>query len=61
MKVVAFNGSPKKDGNTAHMLKLVLSDLRKEGIDTEFVQVGGELISGCKRAARAGRTRTTNA
>ncbi|MDR0198192.1 MAG: flavodoxin family protein [Methanomassiliicoccaceae archaeon] len=48
MKVAAFNGSPRKDGNTAHMLRLVLADLQKEGIETEFVQVGGELIHGCK-------------
>ncbi|MCL2142660.1 MAG: flavodoxin family protein [Methanomassiliicoccaceae archaeon] len=48
MKVVAFNGSPRTDGNTAHMLRLVLSDLRKDGFETEFVQVGGELIHGCK-------------
>jgi multimeric flavodoxin WrbA len=48
VKVVAFNGSPRKNGNTASMLKLVLSDLEKEGIETEFVQVGGELISGCR-------------
>ncbi|MCL2608087.1 MAG: flavodoxin family protein [Methanomassiliicoccaceae archaeon] len=48
MKVVAFNGSPKAGGNTAHMLKLVLSDMQKEGIETEFIQVGGELIHGCK-------------
>ena len=48
MKAVSFNGSPKADGNTAHMLKLVLNGLEKEGIETEFVQVGGELIHGCK-------------
>jgi multimeric flavodoxin WrbA len=48
MKAVAFNGSPKANGNTASMLRLVLSDLEKEGIGTEFVQVGGELIHGCK-------------
>jgi len=48
MKVTAFNGSPRKDGNTAYLLKLVLSDLEKEGIETEFVQVGGEPVSGCR-------------
>jgi multimeric flavodoxin WrbA len=48
MKAIAFNGSPKADGNTAHMLKLVLSDLQKEGIETEFIQVGGEPVRGCK-------------
>jgi len=48
MKAIAFNGSPRKNGNTAQMLKLVLSDLEKEGIETEFIQVGGELLYGCK-------------
>jgi len=52
MKAVAFNGSPKADGNTAHMLKLVLADLAKEGIETELVQVGGELIHGCKACGK---------
>ncbi len=32
MKVVAFNGSPRKDGNTAMMLNMVLDELKKEGI-----------------------------
>ena len=48
MKAVAFNGSPRPDGNTAHMLKSVLADLEKEGIETEFVQVGGKPAMGCK-------------
>jgi multimeric flavodoxin WrbA len=48
MKAIAFNGSPKKDGNTAHMLKLVLADLENDGIETEFVQVGGEPVRGCR-------------
>jgi multimeric flavodoxin WrbA len=52
MKATAFNGSPKADGNTAHMLRLVLADLQKEGIQTEFVQVGGELIHGCKACGK---------
>jgi len=47
MKAVAFNGSPKKNGNTAQMLRLVLSDLESNGIETELVQVGGELVRGC--------------
>lgn len=48
MKVVAFNCSPRKDGNTAHMIKTVLSELEKEGVSTEFVQVGGQTIAGCR-------------
>lgn len=37
MKVVAFNGSPHKDGNTSILLGQALSELKKEGIDTEMV------------------------
>ena len=47
MKVVAFNGSPRKDGNTYRLLQHVFSALNKEGIETELVQVGGNLIHGC--------------
>ena len=47
MKVVAFNGSPKPNGNTAHLLKLVLEELAAEGIETELVQVGSRPIHGC--------------
>ena len=47
MKVVAFNGSSRRDGNTAILLNLVLDELRKEGIGTELVQLAGETLSGC--------------
>ncbi|MCU0666968.1 MAG: flavodoxin family protein [Candidatus Omnitrophica bacterium] len=47
MKVVAFNGSARKDGNTAIMIKHVFKELEKEGIETELVQLAGEKISGC--------------
>jgi multimeric flavodoxin WrbA len=47
MKVVAFNGSPRKDGNTAALVRYVLSELEKEEIETETVQVGGKSIHGC--------------
>ncbi|AKB73485.1 iron-sulfur flavoprotein [Methanosarcina lacustris Z-7289] len=47
MKVVAFNGSPRKEGNTAFLIKHVLEELEKEGIETEIVQVGGKSIHGC--------------
>ena len=47
MKVVAFNGSSRKDGNTALLLNLVLEELRKEGIETELIQLAGETLSGC--------------
>lgn len=47
MKVVAFNGSPRKEGNTSALIKHVLAELEKEGIETEVVQVGGKNIHGC--------------
>jgi multimeric flavodoxin WrbA len=47
MKVVAFNGSPRKDGNTSILINYVLSELRNEGIETELVQLGGKKIHGC--------------
>jgi multimeric flavodoxin WrbA len=47
MKVVAFNGSPRKDGNTAGCLKTVLGELEKTGIETELIQVGKEKVRGC--------------
>jgi len=47
MKVVAFNGSPRKEGNTATLIKHVLDELEKEKIETETVQIGGKSIHGC--------------
>ncbi|MGD6852809.1 MAG: flavodoxin family protein [Candidatus Bathyarchaeia archaeon] len=47
MKVVAFNGSPRKDGNTAILIRRVLKQLEDEDIETEFIQLGGQLIHGC--------------
>ena len=47
MKVVAFNGSARKDGNTAILLKRVLKVLEGKGIETELIQLAGEQIRGC--------------
>jgi len=47
MKVVAFNGSARKDGNTAILVRRVFSELEKEGIETELVQLAGQPIHGC--------------
>ena len=47
MKVLAINGSPRKNGNTAMLIDSVLAELKKEGIDTERVQIGGKAIHGC--------------
>jgi multimeric flavodoxin WrbA len=47
MKVIAFNGSARKDGNTAIMIKQVFGELEKEGIETEMIQFSGQIIRGC--------------
>ena len=47
MKVVAFNGSPKKAGNTYHAIKMVAEELEKEGIEVEIVHVGDKRLKGC--------------
>jgi len=47
MKVVAFNGSPKKEGNTYHGIKMVAEELEKEGIEVEIIHVGNKNIRGC--------------
>ncbi len=48
MKVVAFNGSPRKRGNTYHAIQMVFKELNKGGIKTEFVQLGGSNIRPCR-------------
>lgn len=47
MKVVAFNGSPNKKGNTYNAIETVATELEKEGIEVEIVHVGNKLIRGC--------------
>ena len=48
MKVVAFNGSGRKDGNTRLLLETVLEELRAAEIDTELIQLAdGPPIQGC--------------
>ncbi len=48
MRVVAFNGSPRKKGNTYHCIRIVLDVLAREGIETEFIQLGGSDIRPCR-------------
>jgi len=48
MKVLAINGSPRKEGNTAGMLSTVLEVCKAAGHDTEFYQAGGRAVLGCK-------------
>ncbi len=47
MKVVAFCGSARKDGNTALLLRTVLAELDAAGVETELIQLAGTEIHGC--------------
>lgn len=47
LKITAFNGSARKDGNTAILLKTALAELSKAGFETELVQLAGKPLRGC--------------
>jgi multimeric flavodoxin WrbA len=47
MKVVAFNGSPRKDGNTFVLISRLLEELGRQGFETEIVQLSDKEIHGC--------------
>jgi multimeric flavodoxin WrbA len=47
LKVVALNGSARKGGNTSILLRYVMKELEKEGIETELVEMSGAIIHGC--------------
>lgn len=47
IKVVAINGSPRKNGNTSIMVNKVFEVLEREGIKTEEIQLAGNAVRGC--------------
>ncbi len=46
-KVVAINGSARRDGNTAFLIRRMFEELESEGIETELVQLAGKTVRGC--------------
>jgi multimeric flavodoxin WrbA len=52
MKVIGINGSSRKDGNTAIIIRRVFEELEKEGIETELIQLAGKRISGCRACGK---------
>lgn len=56
MKVVVFNGSPRKKGNTAQLCERFCGILAQEGIETEIIQVGGRMVRGCLECNHCRRT-----
>lgn len=55
MKVLLLNGSPNPKGNTALALEEMVKVFQEEGIETEIVQVGNQVIRGCVACRACGR------
>ena len=47
MKVVAFNGSPRKGGNTEQMIEKVFETLRARDIECERIDIAHKPLRGC--------------
>ena len=47
MKVVAVNGSARRDSNTARLIETVFGPLREAGIECELINLAGKDIRGC--------------
>lgn len=47
MKVMGFNGSARKDGNTSVLIQKVFEELEAEGIDTQLINLGPKSVNGC--------------
>lgn len=56
MKVIAINGSPKKEGNTFHAIRLVADVLEKQNIEVEILHVGNKKINGCMACGKCSST-----
>jgi multimeric flavodoxin WrbA len=55
MKVVAFNGSARKNGNTAILVRAVFEEIEKAGIETELIQLAGKPLHGCRACGKCWR------
>jgi len=55
MKVLLLNGSPKADGNTAIALNEMLKIFEAEGVETEVICVGGQVVRGCMSCNACGK------
>ena len=62
MKVVGINGSSRKDGNTAILIKTIFEKLHENGIETELIQLPDVTIAPvkCVRAESLGNPDVLN-
>jgi multimeric flavodoxin WrbA len=47
-KILAFQGSPRPNGNTALLIRKALEGAHDMGAEAEMIQIGGLRMSGCK-------------
>ena len=47
MKVLILNGSPRVDGNTSIAVNEMVKVFEAEGVETEVMQIGNQVIRGC--------------
>lgn len=52
MKVLAVNGSARKNGNTQALVEAALEPLRAAGIEVESISLAGLTVGGCTACAR---------
>ncbi|OUO90908.1 FMN reductase [Gordonibacter sp. An230] len=57
MKVLAINGSARKDGNTSILIDRLFEKLNREGVETEMVQLSGQVIEPCRACWACGGQR----
>jgi multimeric flavodoxin WrbA len=57
LKVILFNGSPRKNGNTYHCLKIIEEEMKSNGIDCETIWIGKENIHGCIACAQCAKNK----
>ena len=56
MKVVAFNGSPRRKGNTVTLIDEIFKIFKNEGIETEMIQLGNKPVHGCTACGKCKET-----
>ncbi|KAJ3448069.1 nad(p)h-dependent fmn-containing oxidoreductase ywqn-related [Anaeramoeba flamelloides] len=47
LKVIAFNGSPRRKGNTFQLIQQMFKVFQNHNVETEIVQIGSKDIDGC--------------
>ncbi len=57
LKVVAVNGSPRREGNTFHALMGVGRQLQENNIDFEILHIGNQVVRGCLACGTCAKNR----